>query len=138
MEMMNSRFGYTPALAQVIERAQHLTSTATNATKAFVARDFERPVAQFTKKSQAKTQAAKDIPDIETIFSQAATTFYALTEIDHMDFLWQYHRQLDLLNEKALMDSGIRQFEKQAQLLARDPDLKKSLESQFKSLQSLR
>jgi hypothetical protein len=137
MEMMNSRFGYTPAIAQIIERGQHLTSTATNVSKALVARDFERPIAQITKKSQAKTQAAKDIPDIETIFSQAATTFYALTEVDHMDVLWQYHRQLDLLNDKALNDSGIRQFEKQAQLMAKDPDLKKSLSSQIKNLRSL-
>jgi hypothetical protein len=137
MEMMNSRFGYTPAIAQIIERGQHLTSTATNVTKAMVARDFERPIAQITKKSQAKTQAAKDIPDIETIFSQAATTFYALTEVDHMDVLWQYHRQLDLLNDKAVNDSGIRQFEKQAQLMARDPDLKKSLQMQLKSFGSL-
>ena len=138
MEMMNSRFGYTPAIAQVIERGQHLTSTGTNVTGALVARDFERPIAQFTKKSQAKTQAAKDIPDVEMIFTQAATTFYALTEVDHMDVLWQYHRQLDLLNEKALTDSGIRQFERQTQLLARDPNLKESLRSQFSSLRSLR
>ncbi len=138
IEMMNSRFGYSPAIAQVIERGEHLTNTGTNVIKALVARDFERPIAQFTKKSQAKTQAAKDIPDVETIFSQAATTFYALTEVDHMDTLWQYHRQLDLLNEKALTDSGIRQFERQAQLLARDPDLKNSLRSQFKTLRSLR
>ncbi len=138
IEMMNSRFGNSPAIAQVIERGQHLTSTGTNVVKALVARDFERPIAQFTKKSQAKTQAAKDIPDVETIFSQAATTFYALTEVDHMDTLWQYHRQLDLLNEKALTDSGIKQFERQAQLLARDPDLKNSLRSQFKTLRSLR
>jgi hypothetical protein len=137
MEMMNSRFGYTPAIAQIIERGQHLTNIGTNVTKALVARDFERPIAQLTKKAQAKTQAAKDIPEIETIFSQAASTFYALTEVDHMDVLWQYHRQLDLLNEKALNDSGIRQFEKQAQLLARDPDLTKTLQGQIKSLRSL-
>lgn len=137
MEMMNSRFGYTPAIAQIIERAQHLTSIGTNVTKAMVARDFERPIAQITKKSQAKTQAAKDLPDVETIFSQAASTFYALTEVDHMDVLWQYHRQLDLLNDKALNDSGIRQFEKQAQLMARDPDLKKSLDLQLRNLRSL-
>jgi hypothetical protein len=137
MEMMNSRFGYTPAIAQIIERGQHLTSVGTNVTKALVARDFERPVAQITKKSQAKTQAAKDLPDVETIFSQAASTFYALTEVDHMDVLWQYHRQLDLLNEKSLNDSGIRQFEKQAQLMARDAELRKALQSQIKSLQSL-
>lgn len=133
IEMMNSRFGYTPAIAQVIERAQHLTSTGTNVTKALVARDFERPIAQITKKSQAKTQAAKDIPDVETIFTQAATMFYALTEVDHMDTMWQYHRQLDLLN-----DSAIRDFEKQAQHLAKDPNLKDSLRSQIKSLRSLR
>ncbi len=138
IEMMNSRFGNSPAIAQVIERGQHLTSTGTNVVKALVARDFERPIAQFTKKSQAKTQAAKDIPDVETIFSQAATVFYALSEVDHMDTLWQYHRQLDLLNEKALTDSGIKQFERQAQLLSRDPDLTNSLRSQFKTLRSLR
>jgi len=137
MEMMNSRFGYTPAIAQIIERGQHLTGIGTNVTKALVARDFERPIAQIAKKSQAKTQAAKDIPDIETIFSQTASTFYALTEVDHMDVLWQYHRQLDLLNDKALNDSGIRQFEKQSQLLARDPDLQNSLRSQLKNLRSL-
>jgi len=138
MEMMNSRFGYTPAIAQIIERGQHLTSVGTNVTKALVARDFERPIAQIAKKSQAKTQAAKDIPDIETIFTQAASTFYALTEVDHMDVLWQYHRQLDLLNDKALNDSGIRQFEKQSQQLLKDPNLKESLRSQIKTLRSLR
>lgn len=132
MEMMNSRFGYSPAIAQIIERGQHLTSIATNVTKALVARDFERPIAQATKKSQAKTQAAKDLPDVETIFSQAATTFYALTEVDHMDFMWQYHRQLDLLN-----DSAFKLFEKQAQLLTRDPDLKNSVRSQLKSFRNL-
>jgi hypothetical protein len=54
-----------------------------------------------------------------------------------MDVLWQYHRQLDLLNDKALNDSGIRQFEKQAQQLAKDPNLQNSLRSQIRSLRSL-
>jgi hypothetical protein len=89
-------------------------------------------------RAEWKTQAAKDIPDVETIFSQAATTFYALTDVDHVDTLWQYHRQLDLVDEKALTDSSIRQFERQAQLLAKDPNLKESLRPQFKTLRSLR
>ena len=131
VEMMNSRFGYTPAVAQIIERGLHLSTNSSNVLKAVVARDFERPIAQITKKAQAKTQAAKEIADVETIFTSAATTFYALTEVDHMDILWRYHQQLDLLNDKVLSDPSFNRFEKQFQLLSRNPDLKESLQNQF-------
>ena len=135
VEMMNSRFGYTPAVAQIIERGLHLSTNSSNVLKALVARDFERPIAQVTRKAQAKTQAAKEIADVEIMFSSAATTFYALTEVEHMDILWRYHQQLDLLNDKVLSDPSFNRFEKQFQLLSRQPDLKESLQKQFTSFQ---
>jgi hypothetical protein len=135
MELMNSRFGYSPAVAQIIERGLHLTTTGTNVLKPLVVRDFERPIVQLTRKAQAKTQAAKEIADAENVFAAATTTFFALTELDNMDPLWQYHRQLDLLNESVRSDSSLRQFERQIQLLAAEPDLKNSLQKQFSAFQ---
>lgn len=135
MELMHSRFGYTPAVVQVIERGLHLSTTGSYIVKALVGRDFERPIAQITRKAQAKTEAAKEVAEAQTLFTSASTFFYALTDVENMNLLWRYHRQLDLLKDEALIDSTIRQFEKQAQILAAEPDLKKSLLNQFAAFQ---
>jgi hypothetical protein len=76
------------------------------------------------------------MPDELSLFSTASNIFYALVEVENMNLLWHYHRQLDLLNDRT--DSALKTFEKQMQNLAAQPDLKQTIRRQIKAFQSAR
>jgi hypothetical protein len=135
LELMHSRLGYSQGVAQVIERGMHLSNAGSFVIKSLIGRDFERPIAQMTRKAQSKTEAGKEIAEAQSIFGAASTFFYALTDVEHLDTLWQFHRQLNSLKDEVLIESSIRQFEKEAQTLAAEPDLKKQILNEFAAFQ---